>query len=277
MKRRQIFRTAGKAGCFLMLALTLGATEMKAAGIKILRAGTGGDEGAVPEIYAFGGRGLPVRLDYTAAAGTRIAWTSELFLASSSMAAPLERSSPLIQVVEAEAGHELWLPEVHLPEVKQRTEMWLKILGRAEGSESGCTNIRIHVYPLDTARPLKELVSGGIRLAVFGKSEAIRSFLRANQIAFEELGADIPSQIDPRLFLIGDIEKSRLDDWMKHFPKGAGIRLVAFTRDPWGVPGAYMQVQPGATICKVTVAILDGLVSNPRSQATFVELLSKTL
>jgi len=261
-----------------MLALALvtgGKAEMDS--LKILRIGTRDNADSMTEIFAFAGSMLSIRLDYTAAAGTRITWTHELFLTSSSMAVPFEKFSPLTRVAGEEDTHVLWLPDVRAPEVKQRTEMLLKILGQTEGNESTCANIRLFVFPLDMAKPLKELVSGGIRLAVFGKSNAIRTFLRVNRIAFTELGDEIPRQVDRGLFVAGDIDSRKLDDWLKHLPKGAFIRLVAFTRDPWSIPGAYVQAQSGSVICKVTLPILENLASDPRSQAAFVELFSQSI
>ena len=79
------------------------------------------------------------------------------------------------------------------------------------------------------------------------------------------------------MFVTGDIDSRKLDDWLKHLPKGEGVRLVAFTRDPWSIPGVYVQAQPGSMICKVTLPILEKLTSDPRSQAAFIELFSQSI
>jgi len=155
MRGRRIFQSLGKAGwaLLLMLSLTVG---MRAESVKIL--GVGPARVKIGDLCLRGSL-LPIRLDYTAAGGTRITWTSALFLTSSSLAAPLERLPSVVQVTEEGTRHELWLPEVRVPVVKQRTEMLLKILAQAEGSESTNASVRIFVYPLDMAKPLKEMVN----------------------------------------------------------------------------------------------------------------------
>lgn len=139
-------------------------------------------------------------------------------------------------------------------------------------------SIALSVFPSDLPRadqPLlaEALASSRLRLAVASSSAELRDYLRAEKIAFTDLGAAIPDRLEKNVLLLAELTP---EAWATLAPTApVGARLIAFVADPAMLPGVYAASAAGRT--KVTLPLLPFLMADPRARATLHALLLQTL
>jgi len=247
--------------------------------------------GGNPPIYAFGGQPLKFAAEVTAPIGSHLGLYANLFQAGDGgLSLLLLKNLPLSQGLAFD-GRTQWIAACtvpSLPPVKRATRMLLKLLIRAQGQPPEAPRpagaVDLFVYPRLAAGEWKKtfaaaLEQGGLgRIAVFGREGGLRRFLRRQQIAFEDLGADWPGTLDSQCLYLGDSPPPKPDGIVSL----TGFHITLFLPGASGspaLPGVYSVADTaGGSLVKVTLpALLDHLDEDPRNQQTLLEILRQAL
>ncbi len=224
-----------------------------------------------PVLHVVGGEPANLALEITAPKGETAKLRVALFQLATSLAAPL---GPPVELGEI-AGAGALDVSILMPDVKVPTILEARIEARTEEVFTAAGRFRLVVYPSDAMDRLGRFAKGileesGLRIGVFGKSDAIRSLLRKRRVDFRDLGARPPDSPADKLFLVGDAATPAEVDSLRRM---RARRLLVFSDDPTVAPGVYSHVVPEGAFVKVTLPLLETVATDPQSQHTFLEIL----
>lgn len=224
-----------------------------------------------PEIAVFGGDEAALRLRVESP-GDGV--TYDLLQIGGGLTAPLVSNQKLKLPAEATRSQavEVRLP---VPEVKGPTRM----LVRFHAAKNASAQAFLDVFPRPASGQWRDALakaekSTDRQLAVFGESPHLREFFAKNDIAFRDLGSDFPENFPPDAIAIGEVTTTTLE---RHRPEPGAGRQIVFVEDRLVLPGIYESRGPEGALTKVTLPILAGLSSDPKSQTSFLDLLHHNL
>lgn len=225
-----------------------------------------------PVLRLVGGESAEVSFDATVPPGKRTEFRVRLYQLTGALAAPLGAAREL-GAADADGTLTASLPT---PTVKVPTEVIAKIDARtaADGRVVPAGQFRLVLYPRDAIAALGRFAQrirdeAGLRLGVFGKSDALRAVLADQRVDFRDLGARPPQAATEKLLLLGDAPPTEVEA----LRRGNARRLLVFTDDPSLAPGVYAHIAPESAFAKITLPLLDTLATDPQSLHTFLEIL----
>jgi hypothetical protein len=144
--------------------------------------------------------------------------------------------------------------------------------------------VNLFVYPRQTAPEWKKMLSAWLgqasltRIAVIGNLGGLRSFLRREEILFDDLGSQWPDTLDSKTLYLGDYPQAGSD----RIPQATGAHVALFLADRTAVPdlpGVYgtTDAAGGMMVKETFPMLLDHLDEDPRSQQTFLLTLGRAL
>jgi hypothetical protein len=235
-----------------------------------------GQEISAPVPAVWGDRSAMLDLALEAPLGSQLELAYDLSQVAGSLVAPVATRQPLGRVVDFRLATWRIIPvEIPFPKVDHPVKMLLGF--SSSGFSIGRTFVM--VFPREEPGQLaKRLASAGrqsgLRLGVFGESAVLRTFFKEEQIAFEELGSAFPSQFDPDILPIGEMQA---EDLLEHALDNLDGSVLLFIRGSTELPGVIRTITPRRSLTKVTWPILDGLSGNPQSRQFFIDILLQAL
>lgn len=240
--------------------------------------GLAGRETARTGIPVVGGEPVKFEVAVEAPVGAKFFLCADTIQLTRDLEAPLQRDLLL--------GPELSFPtaerrkltvEVPLPEVKQPTFVQVNFRAGREGPAAG--QALFIVFPKMAAGELARVLgaeqkAAGSRLAIFGKSPALREFFKDQKIGFEDLGEEYPKEFSSGLVVLGEVTAADLET---HRPAGGAGRAILFVRGARQPPGVYQTITPTGSLTKVTLPLLFGLADNPQNRNLFLDLIKQQL
>lgn len=231
-----------------------------------------------PEMHAFGGETLELTLWIKGPPLATAQVTARLFQAAGELATPLGEPFPIGSVTFDGNGRQTTTAKIALPAVQMKTDIRIRFEAESGSKPLLAGTLRVQAYPTDKPAALEALAAEKERtIAVFGESETLRLFLRNNGVAFQDLGENLPVELDATMLYLGDAPSKALADWVPRSGSGKAIFLVVFTEDPSLLPGVYETTKGNLTCARVTLPMLGRLNKNPLSQTTFLNILTQIL
>jgi len=243
-----------------------------------------------PSLHYFTGQPITFHVNVSAPLGAHATIIGDLFQATSGdWGAMLFKSRPLSPELTFDQCTALsttcTLPD--LPPVKARTRFLLK-MGVRLADEPKVVHptgtAEIFVYPRQSIVEWKAAFTsllahaGMTRVAVFGNGTSLRTYLRRQQIPFDDLGATWPQVLDATSLYLGD-SPLRLFAAGSSIPGMHEVLFMASTGDPGILPGIDSVTNgSGGTTVNVTLpGILDHLEDDPRSQEAFMTIIGHAI
>lgn len=201
---------------------------------------------------------------------------SDFWQVSEAVTVPLEKGRSLAEGATTADAHGVSTVRVAFPEVKRKTQVWVKFFSEQEPSvEIGRS--RVWIYPpVDWGPVVRKFKEESPRLVVFGRSEALRTFLKRRGLVFSDHGEAMPEKLEAGVLAVGGLpagtwreSKSRLA------PEGG--RLVVFVEHASGLPGVYTTANGTGAVTQVTLPLLEGLAEDPRAEDTFFQIIEQHL
>ena len=191
--------------------------------------------------------------------------------AAGGIAAPLTLDASLAPAAADDDGRLARLRMVP-PEVTRVTRLGLWL------GESG--PLLLTVFPAARPRPdlapvADALAASRLRLALCGPGRELRAHLRAEGLAFEDLGTEVPDHAPDGALLLATL---RPEEWERLAARPGGA-LLAFVEELSPLPGVYARLDgPGQrSLVKVTLPLAARLAGDPRARETFHRLLLQSL
>lgn len=240
--------------------------------------GLAGRDTGRPGISVVGGEPVKFELAVEAPAGAKFFLYADIKQVARDLEAPLQRGLPL--------GPELNFPtaerrkltvEIPLPGVKQPTHLLVDFKGDLSGPATGQASFIVFpkMAPGELARSVEAAEkTGASRLAIFGKSPALRAFFKDQKIGFEDLGEEFPKEFSSGSLVLGEVTAADLET---HRPTGASGRAILFASGTRLPPGVYQTITPEGSLTKVTLPLLPGLADNPQNRNLFLDLIKQQL
>ena len=238
-----------------------------------------------PPLHVFGDGPLTFDLAVDAPLGTRLTVVADLVQTAGSIATPLQKSVSVCPELVFDTRTHLvaTCSFPALPAVERATRLLLTLRTGPEAADSVRKLVLpVVVYPREGPDEWKKTLaarltrSGLQRMAIFGAGRALRQFLRARQVVFEDLGKDWPAEPDPRTLYIGETPTPA----PPRFNEARDLRLVLFLTNPGDpmLPGVFQTVDARGDLWKVTLPdLLDHPSQDPRAQATLAEIFRQAL
>jgi len=265
--------------CFLM---TSGLLRAESSALEVFHSIPNGE----PAIYnVFGGQSveLPLAIDGSRLGQGKVQLSADLFQKAQTLLAPLRKNILVKDAIVIDGTSQLnqllkW--SLAIPDVKRECQMLLRLRLKKDDAkwESAC-DVLLNVYPKDAATEDLRRIAALKAIHLFGGAMHFRDFLLAKKIRIADEGRDItaiPTQPDPKGVYIGTATSTQLGGWLLDHPEWAGT-LVVFCSDGDLLPGVFISGNHGARVAKVTLPIMNSLASDPRSQATLVEILNSVI
>ena len=241
-----------------------------------------------PPRHVYGGGPVDFALAVEAPLQTHLRVYADLFqMAGDRLAAPLQRDVPLTpelafddRTYRLAAGR---LPA--LPAVQRKTVMLLKLRTALDPAEAAAElSLGLVVYPPEEPGGWKKTLAASLsrhgwrRLAVFGEAAALREFLRARDVRFDDLGEDWPAEFDRRTLYVGET-RAPVPPRFADFP---GSHAVLFTplADVALLPrGIYQTADAaGGSLWKVMLPdLFTHIGSDPGAQEILAEIFRRAL
>ncbi len=244
---------------------------------------------AVVPIHACGGRPLDFTLVVQAPLGTRTRVYADLVQnAHGAIAATLRRDVPVSAelVFEGCTSMEARCRLPALDAVNRVTSMRLRLRTDPPAARAGGELVLpMTVYPAEEPDTWKKTVAvrlsraGLRRMAVFGEAKGVRRFLRAKNVAFEDLGGDWPDNPEPGTLYVADLPACATT--VRWTNETHGSRWLIFTTAESALlpPGVYQRVEAGGgSVCKVTLPdLFDAPDDHPDRLASLAEIFRLAL
>jgi hypothetical protein len=266
------------------------ATDAPGISLRCISQGRASGENGNEPLYYFSDQALHFQVNAAAPLGARIMIYADLFqTASGGWSAMLLQGHPISREIQFDSRTDLdvactlpGLPQVTRP-VKLLLKMYVRLADQPKALRPAGT-VDLYLFPRLSAAEWQALFiaylsQGGLaHVAVFGGANHLRDFLRRQQIAFDDLGADWPQKFDSSSLYLGDSPPAAADP----APSSQGIHAALFLPYPGDsalLPGIYAASDAsGGAVVKVTLpGLLDGLEEDPRSQQTFKTIIQQTL
>lgn len=230
--------------------------------------------------YVFSGQPLKVDLAVETPGGNAVEIRADLYQKGESLLAPIQKDIVVAKAIHSD-GNQLFRPLVSwtlpVPEVKGETQMMARFRITANGTEwTPAGQILITVYPTGFAKDDFSAFGKTRGLHIFGSSNRLRSFLKAQKAEFDDAGDDLaslPPAPDKKGLYLGEATARELADWLVEHPGWRG-NIAVFCPDALLLPGVFVTSQGGFKTIKVTLPLLDTLSSDPRAQKTLLEILN---
>jgi hypothetical protein len=230
----------------------------------------------LPEFHVFCGNPAEISLEVEAPLGSSISLVADSFQVTSGISAPLGRALPVAEALDFKTQtHRVIAASFPVPDVERRTELRLRIKDLASPAKS-VAELRLYVYPRDLLQGFKSAfaVEGAEpALSVFGPAKAIREFLEAQKIPFNDCGQEPPDEFRSGAIYLGE---SKTEPLATRLARSDAARLVYFSQDPGLLPGTYRTRTGQQMVTKISLPILANLLTNPLSQETLTQILLET-
>jgi hypothetical protein len=201
---------------------------------------------------------------------------ADLWQMADAVTVPLVKGRSLDEAATEADAHGVSTVRVAFPEVKRKTPVLVKFFTNQEPTmEIGRS--RVWVYPPLNWRPVaRKFKEESPRLVVFGRSEALRTFLKQRGLAFADQGEAVPEKLEAGVLAVGGLPDKI---WRESKPRltAEGGRLVVFVDGAPGLPGVYTTVNGAGVITQITLPVLDALAEDPRAEDTFFQIIEQHL
>lgn len=232
-----------------------------------------------PVYHVTGGQSLKVEMVLESPARGSVEIVADLFQKSQSLLAPIQKEILVAKAVPSEEN-QAFRPLVSwtlpIPEVKRTTQMMARFRITSNGTEwTPAGQILITAYPRNFAKDELDAFAKTRGLHLFGSSDRLRHFLKAQQVKFDDAGDDLaalPPTPDEKVVYIGEANSREFADWFATQPRWRG-NIIVFCSDGALLPGVFVSGPNGFQTIKVTLPLLDTLSTDPRSQNTLLEIL----
>ena len=171
---------------------------------------------------------------------------------------------------------------IRIPTVKRPTTMIVRfrVADPPIARKSPFDTVSLRVFPRPAPGEWRDALASaqklsGRSLAVFGPSPSLRSFFKAHDIAFEDLGEEFPSSFRPDLLTLAEVTAETFDNRRPVPSQGAQIFFVKDASDD--LPGVYQTRSPSGSVAKVTLPLTADLDTLPARQADLMHLLLANL
>lgn len=251
-----------RATLILIAGLLLPAASSSAQALKLV--GTPTRTWASPSLPVQSGES--VAMEMLLMPGTDMtAVRADIVQVAGTVAAPLDTT---VTITPSPRDERLAVVSFTAPTVTRITRLQLRLTDH--------TRWPLVVFPpdgKDESHPdLSELFkSTRLQLLVCGRSGELRDYLRAQNLKFEDLGADPPRRLRADEILIGEISKT--EDWERLASPDAGGFLIASVDDPSLLPGIHTTRRDSGIVSKVTLPLFPLLSDNPQARETLFQLL----
>jgi len=202
---------------------------------------------------------------------------ARLIQLTSGIAAPLGATQELLHESPFETRRPLAVG-IPFPATDRPTPIKVHLGLRLQGEPDTITktDVLFVVYPNDTLKVFREQVvqwtdQESRQLIVVGAGQKLRSFLKTNNIPFEEGGESLPDNPNPKHIYLCDRESP------KSLTLLPSIHIIDFRPPSNRLPGVYRETKDGGTLTEITLPVLENLTTGPREQTLLSELIQQTL
>lgn len=232
-----------------------------------------------PVYSAWGGDKASLPISITGAPGTAYRLTGKLFQVAGGLSAKIGDSLYLGTGELPESARKDAVVEIPIPSVERPARFVIEVSASTGSQDSPGTSFRaaIAVWPrVEAAERGKPIVSAlnsaGLRLVVFGESEALRDYLKALQVDFEDGGKELPEREPAGVVFLGDVPAKEMNELVDLRGRWIVVGNGAF---PW--PGIFRTVAPGADVTKICLPGFLRLNEDPAAATYFENLLIEVL
>lgn len=262
---------------FAAVSLLLAQVVSRAADLDVRPAATPAG-GLVYSAWGGGTVALPVAVEGTPGTPYRLAGT--LFQsAAGGLSARIGESRDLGAGILTDSARRDLVVEIPVPAVERPAQFVFQTSILREGENAPASSFRADIFTwprVEAAERGRVIVSAlkaaGLRLVLFGETEALRDFLRASRVDFEEGGRGMPESAEPGAVYVGSVsapERDRLVDL-----RGRWI-IICDGPTPW--PGVYRTVAGGADVTKISLPGFLRLGDDAAAATYFEKLLVEVI
>ena len=239
-------------------------------------------------VYVWGGETEMVALAVEAPLGARLNVRADVFqVGAGSLLAPLAKDLVVADSLDfSDRTRRTVTFAFTAPVVRRTAAIVLRFRAQtppagdpARWEPVGEVNGAVFEEPVALAGTLAaELAKRDLRLAVFGKSPALRAFFAQRKVEFEDLGPERPETFNSKLLYAAEVPLTRTPDaWPPREAVRAGAKLFLFTPKNSPLAGVFTTPIGSGFVVKVSLPILVNLPRSPLRQTELVELFRGTL
>ncbi|MFA6961372.1 MAG: hypothetical protein WC205_11525 [Opitutaceae bacterium] len=268
MKRPALFSLLLVSG--LLMTTRAPAMELVVLGSEESRAGT------TPGIAVASGGTATVDLLIPASVDRANLWF-DLRQVSGTMTLPLGEMQPFTGLpMEKSPSDNIARVGITVPKLERKSQIIVRFFLKTEPPVN-LGLVRLVVYPPVDWTPLsRRLKKDGPNLLVFGQEEGLRTFFKSHDIAFADLGGNLPERLENEDLAVGSVTSREWNDRKDRLVSEGG-RMIALVADPDALPGVYATPLGVGMVTKVTLPVLAKLSSDPRSEELLFQLIEQQL
>lgn len=232
-----------------------------------------------PVYSAWGGDKATVPVSITGAPGTAYRLRGTLLQVAGGLAAKVGEGLELGEGVLPDSARKEVVLEIPIPEVERaaRFVIEVSVLAGAQSAPDASFRAAIAAWPrveaAERGKPIvAALAAADLRLVVFGESDALRDYLKALHVDFEDAGAKVPERDSAGAVFLGDVPAKEMNDLADLRGRWVIVGDEAF---PW--PGIFRTVATGADVTKICLPGFLHLDTDPAAATYFENLLIEVI